>query len=480
MRRFPPAVLLALGLLASCGPAPRRDTPLAATSAGAVCRVGPGGVPPLADRGIGGTGISAGGARPADTNGLARAADRGIGGTGRLADRGIGGTGIVGVITGFASICVNGLEVGADSSVPVLVDGEPASAAVLRAGQVVAIEAGDTGAALQAGRVLVRHEVSGPVEAVGPDGSLRVAGQEVAMGQKVAMGQGVLGGAPERGDWVEVSGLRRPGGDILATRIDRRAPGSLLVRGRLERKSGGWRIGGLHVRVPAGLAGIASAGSYAAVTGRWDGGALAADTISPDLLAANPAALFGPGIERFVIEGYASAADGALRLGTGLEIAARPELRAAPGWAIIEMRRRDDGALLATGLRGVSSDGSAPSPALDDGGTRPDSGHGMMEPPRRSTTGSRPALEPAPVPSRGLLQEGGAASGGAGLSLSGGPVSPRAGAGWGIPNGGLPGTGGPDLPGGIGSGQPGTNDIMPGAGPPGPGEAPPSFGMHGR
>ena len=47
-------------------------------------------------------------------------ADRGIGGTGapaalsaasRTADRGIGGTGIIGVVTGFGSIFVNGLEI---------------------------------------------------------------------------------------------------------------------------------------------------------------------------------------------------------------------------------------------------------------------------------------------------------------------------------------------------------------------------------
>ncbi len=47
----------------------------------------------------------------------APASDRGIGGTGApasgpvISDRGIGGTGIVGVVTGFGSVFVNGLEV---------------------------------------------------------------------------------------------------------------------------------------------------------------------------------------------------------------------------------------------------------------------------------------------------------------------------------------------------------------------------------
>ena len=51
--------------------------------------------------GVGGTGAVAG--RP------------GLGGTG-ISEGGIGGTGIVGVITGFASICVNGVEVHFDAS----------------------------------------------------------------------------------------------------------------------------------------------------------------------------------------------------------------------------------------------------------------------------------------------------------------------------------------------------------------------------
>ncbi|MBV8397362.1 MAG: hypothetical protein JOZ17_01325, partial [Acetobacteraceae bacterium] len=69
-----------------------------------VCRVGPDGGPLLSDRGIGGTG-AAFKVPPA-------VADRGIGGTGAAfapsnwADRGIGGTGIIGVITGFASVCL--------------------------------------------------------------------------------------------------------------------------------------------------------------------------------------------------------------------------------------------------------------------------------------------------------------------------------------------------------------------------------------
>lgn len=65
------------------------------------------------NRGIGGTGI--------------KPESGGIGGTGIQAN-GIGGTGIVGVITGFGSICVNNLEVNYFSNTPVDLDGKKSAA----------------------------------------------------------------------------------------------------------------------------------------------------------------------------------------------------------------------------------------------------------------------------------------------------------------------------------------------------------------
>ena len=60
--------------------------------------------------GLGGTGITAG-------------ANPGTGGSGG-GSGGIGGTGIVGVITGFASICVNDVEVHFDANTPVVDNGQ--------------------------------------------------------------------------------------------------------------------------------------------------------------------------------------------------------------------------------------------------------------------------------------------------------------------------------------------------------------------
>ena len=122
MARRSVAVLAALGMagLAACaGPAPAPPQQQAAAS----CRVGPDGrrpdvQPVMTARGFGGTGSVA----DRGIGGTGQMADRGFGGTGQVADRGLGGTGIVGTITGFASVCVNGVEVAFDATAPVLVE----------------------------------------------------------------------------------------------------------------------------------------------------------------------------------------------------------------------------------------------------------------------------------------------------------------------------------------------------------------------
>lgn len=79
------------------------------------------------DRGIRGTGLDE---------------DRGIGGTGlEPEDRGVGGTGLYGSITGFGSVCVNGIRVHTESGPAVDINGRPAAADDLALGQVVWIEA---------------------------------------------------------------------------------------------------------------------------------------------------------------------------------------------------------------------------------------------------------------------------------------------------------------------------------------------------
>lgn len=415
MRR--PARLLAFALLtASCaspdiGYAPAAAEPPPADTGATVCKVGPDGGPVLGDRGIGGTGAA---------SGAVQTAERGIGGTGataggmRSADRGIGGTGIIGVITGFASVCLDGREVALDDAVPVLVDGERASATALRAGQLAVVEAAGTSTALQARSVAVRHEVSGPVEAVAADGALRVAGQRVAISGET------WGGVPRPGEWVAVSGLRRPDGVIAATRIDRRAPGGDLVtvHGPLVvGPDGTLRIGALEVQPAMGIP-VAAPGQFVTAFGHYrDGSVLLAESVTPDVLAEDPVAYFGRSVGVVVVEAYASVGGGRLRLGRRLDAVPPPGLGPFTARrAVVEFERRGDGALVATAVRegsarlgrqeGMSGQpGSAPQPG--PGGGAPAPGRGASGPGGGPGGQAAPApvpsprvFEPAPVPNR--------------------------------------------------------------------------------
>jgi hypothetical protein len=374
--RWPGAATLAgLLLLGACA----ASVPPPLTSAPGLCRLAPDDGPPLADRGIGGTGAPI------------AVADRGIGGTGtptRIADRGIGGTGIVAVITGFASICLGGVEVALDPSVPVTLDGQPIAASALRAGQVAIIDAAGSGAALSARSVDLRQEVSGPVEAVGTDGRLRVAGQAV---QIAATTRGER--HPVVGQWLSVSGLRGPDGVVQATRLDRRAPGEVLVRGQATMQDGRLRIGGLSLR-PGWMA---EPTGFVTATGRYEAGALADARLRPDRLASDPAAVFPVGTRQVLVESYAMAAPGGLRLGAGPVLPGVAGLGAGqPRRAVVAFEREPGGGFRATGLR-QEGPGLPPAPASFPDGPR--SGAGGGAPGRVS--------QPAPVPRGGGMNDAG-------------------------------------------------------------------------
>ena len=269
-------LLLALsGLLAACQPL--RQPPRVACQA---------------ERGIGGTGALV---------------ERGIGGTGapgsRLAERGIGGTGIVGTITGFGSVCVNGLEVALAPGGTVTLDDAPAAPADLRVGQVVALAATPAAGGLTTGAVAAFHVLSGPVWTVAPD-HLVVAGQPVRL-DPATLGQRDV----QPGAWVAVSGLLDLDGTVHATRIDLRTPGPAIVAGRAEARHGVWRLGGLVLRFAARRP--PPAGKVVQLRGRLAGRTLFVTAIAP------PPGQPLPG-GRLLREGFAAVAGGRLRLGDGV------------------------------------------------------------------------------------------------------------------------------------------------------------------
>ena len=287
------------------------------------------GAPPLPPRpvpqpvepgagGVGGTGVVAGrpglggtGVDPGGIGGTGQVAGRpGIGGTG-IDPGGIGGTGIVGVITGFASICVNGLEVHFDDTTPVSDAGEPVPARHLAVGQLVAVQARGQGTELSASRIAVLHTVVGPISALDA-----IAGRMVVLGQTVVVQDRHELDDLQAGDWVRVSGLRQARGLIAATRIDPVAaqPRAQLT-GIVEGVQGDLlMVGEARVRLAAGqgAAGLAP-GREITVAGQWDGITLHAQRVLQDPTRQGIA-----GASRVVLEGFVhSAGGGQLDLGLG-------------------------------------------------------------------------------------------------------------------------------------------------------------------
>lgn len=237
--------------------------------------------------GIGGTGAQDSELeRPRNLFALAGDDAGGIGGSGLTGtdvtahgddDSGMGGTGIIGTITGFGSICVNGLRIGYDRATPTQRNGTAASAADLAIGDVVNVSANRDAATgeLRASAIEVRHIVRGPVESVAAGnaetatpGSLQVLGQRVILPAEWD---------PETlndlvpGDYVAISGQRLGDGSILSSRVvllDTRDAASLI--GTFERLEGGRiRVAGVDVVAELQL-GDDLSGRYVVASGTWD------------------------------------------------------------------------------------------------------------------------------------------------------------------------------------------------------------------
>lgn len=286
------ALVCLVAALAAAVPARARENPCAN-----------GGAATPGDDGIAGTGARPGG--PGDD-------DDGIGGTGIRRDDGVGGTGIapatatgvIGTVTGFGSICVGTLEIHYGASTSVAIDGRSAGVRDLAVGQVVEVVAEGSAGALHAHDVVVRHVVSGPVGAVdSTHDEITVIGQRV----RVPAGAGALAA----GTFVEVSGMRRPDGVVVASGIAPvTARDAVALTGPLvAAASGGFTIGDARVMLPRGS--DVRAGDEVRIAGRWTAGTIHADAV--DALARVP---FDGRVAHVDVEGFARVATGgALALG---------------------------------------------------------------------------------------------------------------------------------------------------------------------
>jgi hypothetical protein len=274
--------------------------------------------------------------------------DDGIGGTGMSGGQdGIGGTGIFGTITAFGSVCVNGLRVHYDADTPVTVNGRRGSAQGLAVGQVVAVDATATRSGLRARSLDVRSAVVGPVTAVDAErGRIRVLGQSVAVPHDVWVSD-AAGGPPsplaslEPGRFVDVSGLRRSDGVVVASRIGGVRDGTeVTVAGPATSvAAGALYVSGLRVEVRAEAPDAVRTGRPVRVRGRWN-----AETSSLESARIAPEPHFGARVERVSVEGYVQERRGesGFRL-TGLDVdtsgLARP-LPEGPGHLRVRVRGR--------------------------------------------------------------------------------------------------------------------------------------------
>jgi hypothetical protein len=252
---------------------------------------------------VGGTGVPEGA-----VGGTGSRLNGGIGGTGAPVAKGIGGTGIVGTITGFASVCVNGLEVHFDDSTPVDQDGRATVAGRLAVGQVVAIEAEPSSRGLQARRISVMHAVAGPITAIDQArGRVQVMNQTVRLDAitRIAGPDGSLRAeALQPGTLVAVSGQRDSRGEIVATRIEREdsLPEHVLIGrvGGAGRDDAG-EVSGTPVQ---GLGSDRRTGDSVMVKGRWTGDGLRASEVDVD-----PVSRTVGRTEHVVLEGYVHRSD---------------------------------------------------------------------------------------------------------------------------------------------------------------------------
>ena len=254
----------------------------------------------VTESGVGGTGIYAGGGIGGTGH-----PEKGIGGTGsKLAEEGgIGGTGIIGTITGFASICVNGVEVHYDNNTPVTVDGRLTSVRELAVGQVVVTRALGFGQEVTAKHIAVVHAAVGPISHINHQtGEMHVLGQVVRASESRDLSHLKVG------DWTQISGHRLANGAIMASRIETN-PTSLEARinGQVTHVDAkGYEIHGARIEHdfksnPANI----FKGMEISVAGHWNGANLQAQHVQVE-----PTRQAIGQVDHLVIEGYVHALRG--------------------------------------------------------------------------------------------------------------------------------------------------------------------------
>ncbi|MCB2107190.1 MAG: hypothetical protein KDE14_05790 [Rhodobacteraceae bacterium] len=247
----------------------------------------------------------------------------GLGGTGiqmaQEAGDGLGGTGILGTISGFGSIIVNGLELEYDRATAVETDGRPSALEDLKVGQVIQGVARRKGGELYLDSIEMLHAVTGPIEAIDYDAeTMTVLGQKIRVnlgGDKAAIDNFKTLSA---GDAVDISGLRQPDGTIVASRVDQRHDdGRMIVRGLASNVTAdSVTIGNLTIALGKDVTvSPVSEGSRVFASGRVING-----QFIPDVVIGAAALPFDRAVKDVSIEAYAPTAMGGELIVEGVRV----------------------------------------------------------------------------------------------------------------------------------------------------------------
>ena len=317
---------------------------------------GTGSPQPAGNGGLGGTGapLAVGGMGGAGTPQPAE--NGGFGGTGHPS----GNTGILGTITGFGSVCVNGLEVQYDPATPVSRNGDETSSDRLALGQVVAIVASGEASQLTAKSIAILEALSGPVSGLAKDDLLQVMGQPVRLTRETR-----LAGTERLSDLVpgmnvRVSGYRNAAGEVVASRIEP-APdlrGASVFGPVVPSKDGEITVGGMRISAPS----VPATTLDWLARGRWDG------TVFRATLPLMPLPFIGH-INRLVAEGLVLGHDGPghVRI-SGFAVRYEAKAESTKGIAKVQVGQRirvsgaieEDGRLKAIQVELISLGASAP------------------------------------------------------------------------------------------------------------------------
>ena len=239
--------------------------------------------------GVGGTGheVKGGEGEGSGVGGTGNGSGTGVGGTGDKIATNEGVTEAIGIITGFASICVNGVEFHYSKNTNVDNNGQPSNTRALEIGQVVHVEGIGHGQEVNARSISIQHVMSGPVTRILPSGHvIEVMGSVIDLSK--ASNQQKL----NVGDHIMVSGLVKPNGNVQVTRIDKSSSNlPSFVTGLLDSHG---KLAGVSIA----SANLTSEGAIK-VSGQWDGKALIAKEVSEYKVSGklNPAS-------EFHIQGY--------------------------------------------------------------------------------------------------------------------------------------------------------------------------------